>query len=237
MLKIVVCDDEITIYEQIREHISHYCIHNNREFEMRYCPTAQQLLDTPPNYNLLFLDIMLDNNNDGIEIGKCLRNEGNTALFILTTSRTDRTLDGYEATVFRYLIKPVRRGDIYNILDAAIQSIEYDRNIVAVKFKYQTHYIHVKDIIYVESYLRKRCVVTRENQFKTTATWQTLMEQFSAFPWFFSPKKTHLINLPHVVGQSQTGVVMSNGQHIHFTKGKYEQFLTAFSAFLNKGFE
>ena len=103
MLKVVVCDDDFMIYEQIKEHINHYCIHNNREFEIKYCPTARKLLDTPQVYNLLFLDIMLDSGNDGIEIGKQLRNAGNTALFILTTSRTDRTLDGYETSAFRYL--------------------------------------------------------------------------------------------------------------------------------------
>ncbi len=234
MLKIVVCDDDFKIFLEIKDYVTRYSIYANIEIEMTYCPTAQVLLDISFKYDILFLDIMLDNNNDGIEIGKQLRHAGNTALFILTTSRTDRTLDGYEATVFRYLIKPVCKEKIYSILDAAILTMECDRHIMALKFKFQTHYIHVKDIIYIESYMRKRYVVTHEGRFESTAGWPILIKQLSEFPYFFSPRKTHFINLMHVAGQSPVGVTLSNKHQINFSRGKYAQFLSAFSNFLNR---
>jgi DNA-binding LytR/AlgR family response regulator len=204
------------------------------EYELAYSPTAQALLDAPFDYSILFLDIMLDNGNDGILIGKKLRENGNTALFILTTSRKDRALDGYEATVFRYLVKPVSGEEVSRVLDAAIQAMEYDANVVAVKFKYQTDYIRVQDILYVESYLRRRYIITKEREYQTSASWNALQEQFSAMPYFFSVRKAILINMTHVTGQSQVSVTMTNGRKIKFAAGKYEQFLDAFSKFLNE---
>jgi len=233
LLRFVVCDDEIRVYKQINEYLRYYCIQNNREYEVAYCATAQELLDMPFNYNFLFLDIMLDGGSDGIDVGKQLRAAGNTALFIIVTIRQDRTLDGYEATVFRYLVKPFKREDICRILDAAIETIEFDKQIIATKFKYETSYVHVKDIIYVESYLRKRYITTKERRYDTTATWKALMTQFSEYPCFFSPKNTYLVNLAHVTGQSKVGITMSDGTKIRFAAGKYEQFLFAFSDFLN----
>ena len=234
MLKIVVCDDEFSVFEQISEHIQYYSVLKDREYEIHYCSTAQELLDTKFSYNLLFLDIMLNDGHDGIAIGKQLRSAGNTALFVLVTSRKDRALDGYEANVFRYLVKPVGRDKIYEVLDAMIENIGHDRNVVAVKFKYQTSYVDTKDIFYVESYLRKRYIVTRENKYETTAPMQSLMEQFSKYPNFFIPRKTHLINFLHVIAQSQVAITMRNGEQIRFAEGKYELFLVEFSKFLKK---
>jgi DNA-binding LytR/AlgR family response regulator len=232
-LKIMVCDDEESAFLQIREHVLHYGIARNLEIEMGYCATGENLLCTTFNYDVLFLDIMLGDGDDGIAVGKRLRSNGNTALYVLTTSRMDRALDGYEANVLRYLVKPVSREKVFGVLDAAIDTLEYDRKIITVRFKYQTNYIHVKDIIYVESYLRKRHIVAKTGKYQTTAPWLELMEQLSDYPYFFSPRKTHLINFSHVVAQSQVGLTMENGKLIRFAEGKHEKFIEAFSKYLD----
>jgi cell division septal protein FtsQ len=86
----------------------------------------------------------------------------------------------------------------------------------------------------MESYLRRRNVVTKEREYPTTTTWGALQDQVSALPFFFSPNKTNLINLAHVTGQSQISVHMTNGRKIKFSEGKYEQFLEVFAKFLNE---
>jgi DNA-binding LytR/AlgR family response regulator len=235
MLRIMVCDDEYFIFEQIKERILTYCIKRNLECEINYCATAKELQEAPFDYNILFLDIMLDAGMDGICIGKQLRDAGNTALFCIITSRRDRAIDGYEANVFRYLVKPLCEEEFHRTFDALMDILEYNRDIIRVKFKYQTTYIYVKDIIYVESYLRKRYVVTKSGQYQTTASWQVLMEQFLEYHCFFCPKKTYLINLWHVSSQSSAGLTMNNGVQIKFAAGKHEQFLSVFAAFLNGG--
>ena len=176
---------------------------------------------------------MLDEGNDGIAIGKKLRKAGNTALFVLVTSRSDRALDGYEANVLRFLVKPVDKDMVFAVPDAVVKSLELDRKVLAVKFKYETSYISVKDIIYVESYMRKRYIFTKTNKYETTATLQELIEQLADFQYFFSPRQTHLINLSHVVSQSKSKVVMTNGSEVKFEKGRYEQFVVEFLKYLS----
>ena len=234
-LRILVCDDEESAFRAIKEHVHHYGMAKNLKYEIEYCATADGLLNSTFDYNLLFLDIMLSDGDDGIDVGKKLRADGNTALFVLITSRSDRALDGYEANVFRYLIKPVLREKIYGVLDSAIEFLEFDRKIIEVRFKYQRSYVHVKDVIYVESYMRKRHVVTKAGRYQTTAPWQELMVQFSEYPCFFSPRKTHLINFSHVSEQSQAGVTMNNGVRIGFAEGRHTQFIEELSKYLKPG--
>jgi DNA-binding LytR/AlgR family response regulator len=209
-------------------------MNSKHEYELGYCPTAQELLDTPFNYDILFLDIMLDNGNDGIEIAKKLRAAENKALFVLTTSRKDRALDGYGATVFRYLVKPVIYEEFATVLSDGMRLLEDYRRVYKIRFKYQTAYVPIRDIIYVESYMRRRFIVTKERGYPTTTPWSELEEQFSAFPNFFSPRKTHIINLAHVTEQSHVGVTVSNNVRLKFAAGMYEQFLSAFSKFINE---
>ena len=233
MLKIVVCDDERSVFEQMEKYVMHYCMTKNIEYKISYYATAKDLLKAEHDYNILFLDIMLDSGSDGIAVGKQLRIAGNTALFVLVTSRADRAIDGYEANVFRYLVKPVSGEKFYGAMDSLIEELEYNQKRVAIKFKYETSYVHVKDIVYVESYSRKRHVVSKSGRYETTASWEEILEQLSSYPYFFSPKRSYLINLMHVTNQSPARVVMSNGERILFDKGKYEQFLIAFSKLLD----
>ena len=233
MLKIVVCDDERSVFEQMEKYVMHYSMAKNIEYKISHYATAKDLLNAGHDYNILFLDIMLDNGSDGIAVGKQLRIDGNTALFVLVTSRADRAIDGYEANVFRYLVKPISREQFYSAMDSLIEELEYNQKRVAIKFKYETSYIHAKDIIYVESYSRKRHVVTRTGRYETTADWEEILEQLSGYPYFFAPKRSYLINLMHVTNQSPAKVVMSNGERIAFDNGKHEQFLVAFSNLLD----
>ncbi|MDR2888388.1 MAG: response regulator [Lachnospiraceae bacterium] len=231
----MICDDELAIIEQTKEQILRYSIERNCELAIICCTTAQELLAAPFNYDILLIDIMLDDGMDGITIAKQLRSAGNKAIFCIVTSYKDRAIDGYEATVFRYLVKPLSGKALYQTLDAAIDTLSYDKKLISVKFKYQTNYVHVKDIIYVESYLRKRYIVTQSDRHPTTASWQELLRQFEDYPHFFSPKSTYLVNLVHVTAQSRLLLTMSDGTRIRFAEGKYEQFLVAFADFLDKG--
>jgi len=231
-LKILICDDEHSVFEEIKKHIQQYGIKNNLEFELLYCSTAEELLNTKFDYNILFLDIMLGDNDDGIDIGKKLRTAGNSALFVIVTSRSDRIHDGYSANVFRYLIKPICWDDICETLNAAIESLSYDRKVISAKFKHETRYIHIKDIVYVESYGRKQYIVTKTNKVQTSTDWHELMEQLSEHDVFFSPRSMCYVNLAHVTAQSKTEITMLGDERIRFARGRYHEFIIAFSKFI-----
>ncbi len=124
MPTIMLCDDEPNIITQTKELIIQYSVERNREYEILCCTSARELMEAPFNYDILFLDIMLGSGIDGINIGKQLRDAGNKALFCIVTSYKDRAIDGYEATVFRYLLKPLKSKALYQMLDAAGNVLE-----------------------------------------------------------------------------------------------------------------
>ena len=174
---------------------------------------------------------MLGDGLNGIEVGKQLREMGNTAMFIMVTSRGDLALKGYQATVFRYLVKPVKKDEIYQALDDAIKAMEYDKDIVEIKFGQERRYVNVKSILYVESYDRKRHLVTNTDRYTISVKSDTLINQLLSRSYFFSPRKSHLVNLAHIIGISPTELTMRNGEKITFSRRKHKEFLIEFCDF------
>ena len=234
MLKIVVCDDEFSVFEKLREYVLNYSVIRNIDIDhkiMHYSNSAE-LLNAEHDYNILFLDIMLGAGPDGIEVGRQLRTMGNTAKFIIITSREDLSLKGYKATVFRYLVKPVNQEDIFEALDDAIREMEHDNDIVEVKFGKGKRLERVKDILYIEDYNRTRYLVTKTEKYKISTTSEVLLERLSSFRYFFRARTSHLINLEHVTAIDKDELTMSNGEKIMLPRERRKEFSTKLSEFL-----
>lgn len=235
MIKIGICDDDASVYDLIRESLTKYAIYMNQEIEFYYYATAQEVLDAEDDgYILLFLDIMLDQDNDGISIGRELRRKGNSALFVITTSRQDRFQDAYTATVFRYLLKPIKQDELYRVMTEALEYLNMNQRTFFVKFKYETRHVRISDIVYIESYMRKRYITTKSEKLPTTETWESILKDLEFETCFFRPKKTYLINLMNVASHSPAGVRMVDGTEISFEKGRYELFLKHLDGYLKK---
>ena len=85
-MKIVVCDDDALVYEQMKNIIASYSIVKNENLELTFYQTVEELLHAKHKYDILFLDIRFNNCDIGIDVAKKLRKAGNTSLIILLTS-------------------------------------------------------------------------------------------------------------------------------------------------------
>lgn len=58
-MKIVVCDDDALVYEQMKNIIASYSIVKNENLELTFYQTVEELLHAKHKYDILFLDIRL----------------------------------------------------------------------------------------------------------------------------------------------------------------------------------
>ena len=58
MLKIVICDDERSVFEQLKGHVLRYSIEKNIDIDHRilHYANASELLNAEHDYNILFLE-------------------------------------------------------------------------------------------------------------------------------------------------------------------------------------
>ncbi|MEG2929400.1 MAG: LytTR family DNA-binding domain-containing protein [Oscillospiraceae bacterium] len=233
MIKVAICDAQPEFIQLLKENIICYSIKNNVEIDVISFTKADELLVAEFNYNVLFLDINLDNNIDGIELGCRLRQLGNKALFILATSLLNRHRDGYKANVFRYLEKPIVAEEFNEVLDGAIKTIIDKPDNLEITFKQHKHYINEADIIYIESYNRKRYVHTLTEKYPTLETLTSLKNRLPNDN-FAMVQKTFLVNLKHVKKLDCSSVTMTNDKEILFSRGQFEQFSKEHISYLKR---
>lgn len=235
MLSIAVCDDDKSIHEKLSELLLSYSVRYNQDFDMKHFYKAEELMDAPFDYDILFLDIMLNDNYDGLRIGKKLRKMKNRALYIIITSREDCCVDAFEATTFRYLLKPLVQDSIDKILKDALEFMNDLGQYLKISFKQNDYYIHIMDIIFIESYMRKRYIYTKSNTFQTVEKLKSLQERLINYHFFTKIGKTHFINMIHIQSTAVNSITLDNGQSIKLNEHAQNTFHNDFNIFLSNG--
>lgn len=86
LLRIAVCDDEAIHRLIIRDKLDAYAISNDIDYELDEFTNSKELMKMENIYDILFLDVQLEDGMNGIEVGKRLLQKGIDATIIITTS-------------------------------------------------------------------------------------------------------------------------------------------------------
>ncbi|PKM48557.1 MAG: DNA-binding response regulator, partial [Firmicutes bacterium HGW-Firmicutes-6] len=121
MVYIAVCEDEQEHQDKISVFLKKYSATNCCDFEISYFSTAADFWEhyQPGSFNIVFLDIYLENDN-GIEIGKKLRTLGEDCQLVFITSSKDFAIEGFELKAQHYIIKPIAEEKIFEALNRCL---------------------------------------------------------------------------------------------------------------------
>lgn len=232
-MKIVVCDDDALVYEQMKNIIASYSIVKNEDLELTFYQTVEELLQTRLTYDILFLDIRFNSYDIGIDVAKKLRKAGNTSLIILLTSLHSKAIEGYEVGAYRYIVKPIIKEKMYAVLDEAILSIRNNYRVILIKDKYNTVVVKIQKILYIYSNARKRCLVTLDGEIET---WEQLKAIYSKLPQeqFSYAQKGVVVNYKMIRKLNKMEVELINGEIISISRSMKNDFFTNYFEFLGK---
>jgi len=235
-MKIVVCDDDALVYEQMKNIIASYSIVKNENLELTFYQTVEELLHAKHKYDILFLDIRFNNCDIGIDVAKKLRKAGNTSLIILLTSLHSKAIEGYEIGAYRYIVKPIIKEKMYAVLDEAISSIRSNYRVILVKDMYNTVVVKIQQILYIYSNARKRCLVTLDGEIET---WEQLKSIYEKLPQeqFAYAQKGFVVNYKMIKKLNKTGVELVNGENVPISRGMKNEFFANYFEFISKNTE
>ncbi len=154
MLKIAVCDDDAAELARSETLLKEFCA---RRPELAAGVTvfgsALGLLDAlgkGADFDLYLLDVLMPGKN-GIEAGKEIRSLGLDGEIIYLTTSPDYAVDSYQTQAFYYLLKPVDRGQLFQVLDRAVEVLgkRKDQSVI-VSTAAGLRSIPLRDILYVE---------------------------------------------------------------------------------------
>ncbi len=153
MLKIAICDDERSSIETLSKLLSQYASKNNIEMDIQSYEKGEELLNSDINsYDILFLDVNMQDGRNGIEIAKKIRLRNKKVLMIYVSGYIQYAPEGYSVKAFAYILKNDLLKLFETVMDDAMAEIKYID--YSYDFNIDGEYISLPltNIEYVESF-------------------------------------------------------------------------------------
>ena len=150
--KVAVVDDEAAVVEQLSGWLDVYGKAEGHEFIIdKFGGTTQFMKSDPEDYNIIFMDINLPHEENGMKIAKRLRENRSKAVIIFCTNYPQYAINGYEVGALNYLIKPLNKHSFENTMKRAMRVLsEMCANKIIIKTVEGKRFVNIADIVYIE---------------------------------------------------------------------------------------
>lgn len=233
MLSIAVCDDEIIECAGMAEKIRGTLEEMKVPCFLRQFNSGEELLQSEEDFDIVFLDIMMDG-LDGMKTAKRIRKKASCRLLVFISASRDYVFDAYDVEAFWYLVKPVEREKLKQVLKKAVLKTEAaSPDFILVNKGRQKQKIFLRDILYFEI-MGRLIDIHKTGGISDYYGKIGILEEELREKGFFRCHKSYLVHLKYVKGYNRQEAVLDNGEKIPVSKRRYEEFCKALLSYMKK---
>lgn len=166
--------------------------------------------ETIKNYDIIFLDIVLNKEENGIAVANRIRSIGYEGDLVFLTNFKEYVFDGYPVRALDYLLKPAPQSKIDHCMDMVAERLSDNSFVYQVKGEYIKIPYH--DIIYFSSSNHHTLAVTLQHTYTVPQTIRNISNQMPDI--FVQCHRTLIVNLQHVFRISGKELFLSNQEII-----------------------
>lgn len=238
MLRIAICDDEACFLQQTANFVQEY-LHGHPELSgqthtFRYGQDLLYQVEETGGFDLYLLDIIMPGLN-GIQTGQQLRKLSTGGEIIYLTTSSDYAVDSYSVRAFFYLLKPLEKKRLFDVLDAAVAKLNDRRSkVVLVTTKDGPRRLLLDQILYVERVgrsLRYYCSHNTLDSISLRVPFHTAVECLLSDPRFCQCGSSFAFNLQHVAGVKGQEVLLDNRGCVAIPRASVISFKQAWGNF------
>ena len=223
-----ICDDVENDRIALRENLIETASSIGITLHFSEYASAEELLDTEVQLDLLFLDIYMSG-KDGMETARQLRANENTTNIVFLTTSPDFALESYEVTAFDYLLKPAHTEKLYAILERFLK-VYRPRSILI-----QGKLFVVEDIVSAESQNKTVRFHFKDGTAAEITEKLDVVDAALASENFLRCHQSFVVNLDYVRGIEDCGfrttlgtVILIRKREFSQIRKKYFEYITSF---------
>ncbi len=220
-LKIGICDDNHIDSDFVFNILKSWAEERNIAIETEIFSSAENFLfnyEVNKNYDILLLDIEMEK-TDGVTLAKTIRKENETVQIIFITGYSDYIAEGYEVAALHYLMKPVKREKLFEVLDRAYEKLRKNEKIITVENGEGTLRIPVYQIKYADVRLNYVTIYAKED----ITVKMTLKELLTMLDdRFYRVGRSSVVNLTYITKVTKSDIYLKDGSTIPLPRGAYE---------------
>lgn len=159
-MKILIVEDELLIAEQLEGILeANNCTVIGIAQDLN---AATSFLQSKPE--LIFLDIQLKNNENGIAFGRLLQSKAIPFIYITANTEVPTLREAIRTNPVTYISKPFKNNDIIATLEL-VRLKNKLKPMLVLELTNKTVEIFLEDILYCEAKGSYTCIFTKEKQF------------------------------------------------------------------------
>lgn len=220
MKKIAICDDEPAVRKQMEAYFKEL----ESVFCISYFESGETLLESDVLYDVIFLDIDMKGIS-GIDTARKIRVRDKKAKIIYVTAYEDFREYAFGVHAFGYLVKPVEKEKILEILQEAFDYEQEEQRGPRIRLHTDAGYqeFYMQDICYFEYRDRKIRIVTQNGEAWMRGSISKMAESFQNMG-FAVPHKSFVVNLRHIKDIKGCDLLMTTGEIVPLSQKKAADF-------------
>lgn len=231
-MRIVCCDDDVKIGEQLKEYLQLYFKKISTPFpNYSFFTSGEELLKDNEIIDIAFLDVEMKGLS-GIHTGAELKRKNPNIIIFIVTSYPDYLDEAMRFHVFRYLSKPIDKNRLFrNMKDALFRYSSVSKKI-QIETKELTDIVYMNNIIFIEARERKIFVYTQKKIYESIHKMQFWLEKLPQ-SCFFQTHRSYIVNLSYVSSYDNTFINLCDNKYTaYLTRRKYTLFKKAYIMYL-----
>ncbi len=222
MYYIGICDDEPIFLENLTEMTKNILAETGIEAHIRTFRGTGELeeyLRTPDtSMDLLLLDILMEGQN-GYEFARRLREEGNQLPLVFVTNVIDYAPGGYKVEALDYLLKPVSRRELKEVLLRAYR--RYQHQTVVLRSPSHSVSFRVDEVLYLDIHNKELAIHIADGSILHISV--PLNSLISKLPpqQFIRCYRSHIVSLPAITSIWRYGIELKNHETIPLSRSYY----------------
>ena len=225
-MKICIVEDEAVWRDKIRAAIEKYCADKNISARIKAYDSERDFMENA-DADLLFLDIELDEGENGFEIAERLMNSGSQCRVCFLTSHTELARLGYRFNAFRYIdkkhLEEINEAIDYFLKTKIQDRIVYCRDTAGINIK-----INLKELLLIETNGRKlRYLMLDGREYFCEGLISETAQSLSRFG-FYHIQRSYVVNLKYIEAVNSREVTLCNGIRIVIGRAHGKEFKKAF---------
>lgn len=238
MRNIAICDNDTAELEQLAEDVRAYAAARPDVAWQSFSDPALLLeaLKDGAEYAAAVLDIIMPGVG-GIELGRYILENRPSVPVIYTTSSRDFALEAYDNHALRYLLKPVRRDELFSALDMALSLGEVRQETLRIRSNTgNVVTVSPDEIVAVANEGRgARYILTDGRSVQTPSkrgTLDDIVEPLPERPEFIKPHHSFWVNMRYIREMQPTGLTLDNGMRVPISRNRLTEVRRAYLSFL-----
>ena len=231
-MKILICDDEQRYIDELKTHVEKFMQYRSVNYEIHTVNNPQEVAESNEIYQLVFLDIQMDN-LDGISLAKILKKRNSKVAIFFVTSFNDYQDDAMDLRAFRFFEKPFNADRLYSGLEKAMEYIDESYIDFFVYANNEQKKILTDEVIYVERGNRQVTLVTTQGNFTTRESFDEWCEILQN-SFFYRVHKSFIVNLHYVTGYKYSELFVQNNVRIPIASRRQADFHKFWFSYLRR---